>query len=522
MSSTALAEQTYRPLSEAGDSPEISTRRLMIAISVMMATTMQTLDTTIANVALPSLQGEMSATQDQASWILTSYIIAAAIMTPPTSFLANKFGRKNLFLIAVAAFTAASMLCGMAMNVEQIVLFRLLQGMSGAALIPLSQAVMLDTYPQERQGQAMAMWGMGVMVGPIIGPTLGGWLTEVFNWRWVFFINLPIGIMAFLGIMTFVKSPPEQKAAGFDWYGFSILSLGIAAAQLMFDRGESQDWFASSEIVIEAIIAAICFYLFVIHMLSARNPFMSRDLFRDQNFVIGLIAIFVLSLNMLATMALLPPFLQTMIGYSVIDTGIIMAPRGIGTMIGMMMVGRMIGRFDERIFVSTGLLLLIYALYIMAGFTPDVGTGPIIISGFVQGLGFGLIFVPLSAISFATLPMHLRVEGSAIYSLARNVGSSIGISIAIKELASAAQSSHAVLTENISPYSEPLLKLAETVGATSGDPRTLTILDGMVMKEAVMLSYLHDFWLMMAICAAALPFVLLLRPVDRTQTETAP
>lgn len=494
-------------------------RRALISITVMLATIMQTLDSTIANVALPSMQGEMSATQDQIAWVLTSYIIAAAIMTPPTGYLAARFGRKRMFVIAVSGFIITSMLCGAATSVEQVVLFRLLQGMSGAALIPLSQAVMLDTYPREKLGQAMAMFGMGVMLGPIIGPTLGGYLTETISWRWVFYINLPIGLVALAGIMLFVPGTEKDKERQFDWRGFSYLSLGIGALQLMSDRGESQDWFSSPEIVMEALLGGIMLYMFVIHMLSAKNTFISRALFKDRNFVLGLVVTFMISINMLATMALLPPFLQNLGGYSVIDTGIVMAPRGFGTMFGMMLVGRMIGRVDERLLIATGLILSAVALVMMTGFTADVSMTDITVSGLIQGLGFGLVFVPLTTISFSTLGLDLRVEASAIYALARNVGSSIGISIIIRELATTTQSAHSVLTEHLTPYSAPLGALADKFAAQPGDPFMLSILDGMVYREAYLLAFIHDFWFMIAVTLATVPLVLIIRPGNMDELD---
>ncbi len=507
------ADNAPTPLAVDDAASMSKARRGLLAVSAMLATILQTLDTTIANVALPSIQGSMSATQDQMAWVLTSYIIAAAIMTPPTGWLAARFGRKRLFMIAVGGFVGASMLCGAATSIEQMILFRLLQGMSGAALIPLSQALMLDVYPPDKggRGQAMALWGMGVMIGPIIGPTLGGWLTEYFSWRYVFYINLPFGILALIGLSLFMPDKGREHERSFDWRGFFMLSVALGALQLMMDRGEGEGWFSSPEIVIEAILGGLGLYLFVIHMLSSRNTFITPRIFKDRNFTVGLITLFVISINMLATLALLPPFLQQLGGYTVLDTGFIMAPRGFGTMMGMMLVGRLIGMVDERLLITAGLLLGICSLYIMTGFTPEVARGTIAVSGFVQGVGFGLVFVPLSAIAFATLDMSLRVEGSSLFSLIRNVGSSIGISIIFRELATGTQNAHAILTENLTAYSQPLRNLGDSIGAEAGDPAMMSILNGMVTREAASLAYIHDFWLMIAITAAALPFILLLR-----------
>src|SRR5690606_25548488 len=306
--------------------------RGFITVSVMLATIMQALDTTIANVALPHMQGTMGATYEQIAWVLTSYIVAAAICMPLTGFVAARFGRRRLFLWSVVGFTITSMLCGAAQNLEQIVLFRLLQGVFGASLVPLSQAVLLDAYPREQHGSAMALWGLGVMVGPILGPTLGGWLTEYYDWRWVFYINLPFGILAWLGITAYVHETPLQHGRRFDWFGFAMLSLAIGAFQMMLDRGHTLDWFASTEIAVEAILAGAGLYLFVAHMLTHDHPFLEPQLFRDRNFVVGLLFIFVVGMILLTTMTLLPPFLQNLLGYPVVDVGVLLAPRGVGTM----------------------------------------------------------------------------------------------------------------------------------------------------------------------------------------------
>ncbi len=326
--------------------------RAAITVCVILATLMQALDTTIANVALPYMQGSVSASQDEIDWVLTSYIVAAAIMTPPTGFLASRFGIKRLFLVSVAGFTIVSMLCGAAQSLTQIVVFRVLQGAFGAALVPLSQTVLLGAYPRERQGFAMALFGVGVMVGPVFGPVLGGWLTENYSWRYVFYINLPIGIIALLGMMVFL--PDSQRNAGqkLDWFGFGTLSLAVGALQLMLDRGEIKDWFSSGEIVIEAIVMASALYLFLVHTFTADKPFVRPALFRDRNFTTGTLFMAVVGLTLYASMALQPPFLQELMDYPVSSAGIVMGPRGIGTMISMLVVGRLVGRIDTRLLLG--------------------------------------------------------------------------------------------------------------------------------------------------------------------------
>jgi MFS transporter, DHA2 family, multidrug resistance protein len=484
--------------------------RGIITACVMMATIMQALDTTIANVALPYMQGNLSATQDQINWVLTSYIVAAAITTPVTGFLAARFGRRRLFLASVAGFTGASVLCGMAGSLEQMVLFRLLQGVFGAPLVPMSQSVLLDSYPKERHGSAMAMWGVGVMVGPILGPTLGGWLTESYNWRFVFYVNLPVGILTFLGLSTFLSESKITKLP-FDWFGFATLSLFIGGLQMMLDRGEQLDWFSSAEIVLEAALAGLSLYLFLVHTATSERPFIDPKMFKDRNFSLGLIFIFMVGTILLATLALLTPYLQNLMGYPVITAGLVLAPRGVGTMIAMMIVGRVINKVDPRALIIAGLLLTSFALYEMAGFTPDVSQGTLMRTGIIQGFGLGFIFVPLSTITFATLTPGFRTQGTALFSLVRNIGSSIGISLVIFLLGRNTQVMHAELVEHVTPFNDALQNggasriwdLATAAGRIA--------LNAEITRQATIIAFNDDFKLMMIVALAALPLVLLLR-----------
>ncbi len=495
--------------------------RGLITLSVMLATIMQALDMTIANVALPHMQGSMSATQDQISWVLTSYIVAAAIMTPPTGWLAARFGRKRLFLATVTGFTLVSMLCGAATSLTELVVFRLLQGAFGAGLVPLSQAVLLDSFPRERHGRAMAMWGVGVMVGPILGPTLGGWLTEYYSWRWVFYINLPFGILALLGILAFVPETEKDTGRRFDWFGFALLSLAIGALQLMLDRGETKDWFSSGEIMLEAVISGLCLYLFLVHMMTAKRPFIEPGLFKDQNFAAGLVFIFLVGIVLLATLSLLPPFLQNLMGYPVLTTGYVLAPRGLGTMISMFLVGGLVTRVDTRLLILTGLGLTAYSLWEMAGFTTEVSTWTLVQTGIVQGLGLGFMFVPLSTITFATLAPHYRNEATAMFSLMRNIGSSIGISIVVTLLAQNTQINHATLAEQATPFN-PMFHLPQVAHAWGlGESAGLAALNHEITRQAATIAYLNDFRLMMYLMLVAIPLLLLLRSPRRKTPPAA-
>jgi DHA2 family multidrug resistance protein len=493
----------------SGAAPPLN--RGMVTISIMLATIMQVVDMTIVNVSLPHMQGNLSATQDQISWVLTSYIVAAAIVTPLSGVLADRLGRKTLFVWTVVGFTLASMLCGMATSLEQIVAFRILQGAFGAPLVPLSQAVILDVYPREKHGSAMALWGMGVMVGPILGPTLGGWLTEYYSWRWAFYINVPVGALTLLGILTSMPQTERRPNRSFDFFGFALLGIAVGSLQLMLDRGNSLDWFSSREIVIETVATVLAAYLFLVHMFTAEKPFIEPGLFKDRNFAAGVLLIFMVGVMLLATMALLPPFLQNLLGFPVIETGYLMAPRGIGTMVAMMVVGRLIGKVDTRWLVFFGLALMAYSLYEMSKFTAEIGAYEIVYTGIFQGVGLGFIFVPLSAAAFQTLAPRFRNEGTAMFSLMRNIGSSIGISIVVTILGHETQVTHAALSEALTPFSHALngpwvpqlWDWTTEVGKLA--------LNREVNRQALTIGYLHDFRLMMYLTVLALPLLLLLR-----------
>ncbi|MFT3904825.1 MAG: DHA2 family efflux MFS transporter permease subunit [Steroidobacteraceae bacterium] len=481
----------------------------MITVSIMLATIMQALDTTIANVALPHMQGTLQASADQITWVLTSYIVAAAIATPLTGWLCTQWGRKHVFLISVTGFTIASALCGMADSMWQIVAARLLQGIFGAALVPLSQAVLLDINPPAKAGQAMAVWGAGIMIGPILGPMLGGWLTEAYDWRWVFYINLPVGVLAFYGIARYL---PETRSADspLDLFGFATLSLAIGLLQLFLDRGEQLDWFNSNEIRIEAIGALIAFVFFVAHTWTVRgNSFFDRALLRDRNFVVGTAFAFIVGLILYATMALLPNLLQGLLGYTVVYTGEVTAPRGIGTMLAMMAVGKLMHVIDVRTIMAVGFAAIALALYQMTAITLDMDSTLIIVSGFIQGIGIGLVFVPLSAVTFSTLAPQLRNNGTPIFSLLRNIGSSVGISIVQALLTEGTARAHAGLSEAITPASQAVQDLPAMVSPSS--PSGLAALNSLIDRQAAMISYLGDFKLMMWLTILSLPLVFLLR-----------
>jgi DHA2 family multidrug resistance protein len=483
-----------------------SSQRFAVTVAVMLASILQALDTTIANVALPHIRGSLSATLEQMGWVLTSYIVASAIMTTLAGWLAGQVGRKKVLIVSVVGFTAASALCGMAQSLAQLVVFRLLQGLFGAALIPLSQAVLLDINPPERHGKATATWAMGVLIGPIIGPALGGWLTENYSWRWVFYINVPFGILSVLGIMAFLRETAPRRTR-FDFFGFTTLSLAIGALQIMLDRGQLQDWFGSTEIWLETAVCAVSFYLFLVHTLTAREPFVSPALFKDRNFAVGNVFIFVVGVVLFATLALLPPLLQDLMQYPVVTTGFVTAPRGIGGFVTMWLVGRLIGRVDARVLIGTGLAVTAASLWIMCGFSPQMDSHLVIWSGFLQGVGTGFAYVPLAAVSFATLAPHLRFEGTAIFNLLRNIGSSIGIATMQTLLVRNTQIMHARLAEHVVPYGTALRESGYDAATSHG----LAALNASVTRQASMIAYNNDFKLLLVMTLAVMPLLLMLR-----------
>ena len=462
-----------------------------LTVAIMLANIMQGLDTTIANVALPHIRGSLSASLDQISWVLTSYIVAAAIMMPLTGWLAGRFGIKIVFVLSVAGFTLASVLCGSATSLTELVLFRGLQGICGAGMVPLSQAVLLQINPPERHGQAMAVFGIGTILGPICGPVLGGWLTYDYNWRWVFYINLPVGIVATLGMLIFGRESRHAHREPFDLLGFVTLSVAIGALQMLLDRGELKDWFGSTEIWVYAGLCGVAFYLFVVHTATATDrSFVNRDLLKNLNFTVGTALMFLVGLIMNGTLALLPTMLQDLMNYPVLTTGLVTAPRGIGTMIAMFMVARLI--------ILAGLLLTAVSMWQMTQFSLTMGMEPVIVSGVVQGFGLGCTFVPLNTIALSNLPRHILTQGTALRSLMRNLGGSVGVSFVTTMLQRREQLHHARLVEHVTAY------------YGFGFGRSLAHINAAIQAQSEIMSYLDLFWLLGVIALCIWPVALLL------------
>ena len=485
----------------------------LLMLGVMIAALLQILDSTIANVAVPHMQTSLGANADTINWVLTSYIVAAAVAMPITGWLAERVGTRRLFIWSVAGFILSSMLCGMAQNMTSMVIFRAMQGITGSFISPLSQAAMIDSTKPSRQPQMMSLWGMSVMIGPILGPILGGWLTEEWNWRWVFYVNLPLGIVSL--VILIAELPDRAKSERrFDLIGFGLVALALGSLQLMLDRGNHVDWFESVEIWIYTAVTVSAAWVGVLHLTSTPDPLFRRELFANPNFAISLLLMVVVGLVMMASIALLPPMMQHLFGYSVIDTGWALMPRGVGTLVSMQVSGWLVRRgVDARPIVMLGFLLAGVSLWMMSGWSLDVDNGHIIITGLIQGLGMGLVFIPLNNAAFATLPPTLRTEGASLLNLTRSLGASVGISVCTTLFARSVQVSHADLAANVDG------SFTEAIDVTTIDrfqalgDALLRMIDGEVTRQAMMIAYINDFYAMMWVTLAAIPLVLLMRPV---------
>ena len=485
-------------------------RRLGIMIVTMTATMIVVLDTTIANVALPHMQASLGATPESIAWVLTSYILASAIALPTTGWLSDRIGRRMLFTVATAGFTLSSAICGLAVSLPMMVAARIVQGLCGAYLAPMSQATMYDINPPEKHVQAMTLWGMVIMVGPITGPVLGGWITENFDWRWVFYINVPIGIATAFGAW-FLLTDHEAAPRRFDWTGFVLLAFGLASIQLILDRGVQLDWYTSTEIWIETGICVSAFWAFVVHSASAPTPLLPRTLFADRNFVTALLAITVIGGILIAGAALVAPMLQRLLGYPVFQAGLLTAPRGIGTVIGMITAGRLSSRLDARIIIFTGVSLMVVSLWQMTGFSLTMDSRLVLVSGFVQGIGLGLTVLPMNLLSLATLGPALRTEAASLYNLMRSIGGSIAISIMTALLARNVQVVHSSLGADVSVTRAPFLTvgLLERLGLQAQS--AMAVIDAEVNRQAAMVAYVDDYWVMMWCAIGVLPMILILK-----------
>ncbi|MEP7074964.1 MAG: DHA2 family efflux MFS transporter permease subunit [Acidobacteriota bacterium] len=498
----------------------------LIALSVMLATVMEVLDTSVANVALPHIAGNLSATSEEATWVLTSYLISNAIILPATSWIGKYIGRKRFLIICIIIFTIASALCGAAPNLATLIIARILQGMGGGALQPIAQSVLLESFPPAKRGAAMAVYGMGIVVAPIIGPTLGGWITDNYSWRWIFYINLPIGLIAAFMANTFVEDPPylkNQKPGKIDYTGFSLMALGLGALELTLDLGQQRDWFESDLIVFTACVSALSLIGFVIWELYTPEPIVNLRVFMNRNFAVGCALIASVGVVLYGSTALLPLFLQTLLGYPAVESGFAVSPRGVGAVVSMMIVGRLIARVDSRYLITFGFTVLTFSTYLFTLINLEIAQSNIIIPMLISGVAMGFVFVPLTTMTMATLPQDQIGNASGIYNLMRNTGGSIGIAIMTTLLQRYAQVHQSYLMSNINEYNPAFQELFERLKAgfmVQSDPVTATqqayqTIYGMVLQQASVLSYIDDFWILTVLCAVCIPAGFLFKKVRK-------
>lgn len=491
-------------------------QRFFVTLAAVLATTLMAVDITIASVALPQIQGALSATGDQVSWVLTSYVIALAVTTPVIGPLTERFGRRRVFLAAVSGFTIASLLCGLAGSLELLVLFRLLKGIAAAALVPISQSVLMDSYPPERQGQAMAWWTVGVMVGPIIGPLVGGWLTDAVSWRWIFFVNLPFGVLAYLSIAAFL--PPDRPVAPrpFDRFGFITLTIALASLQFVLDRGEREDWFESGWITLLALVAVAAMWSFLVHSWQRSQPFIPRQLFADRNFSACLLLTFVTSGIFYANLSLFAPMLQSILGYPARETGLMLAPRGIGVLLGVAGANLLRRWFTDRSLIGAGLAGAAASIWAITGFSLQVGVRTIVEVGFLQGFCYGVMFVPLTTATFATLAPALRTDGASLIQLVRQLSGGIGIAVGFGMLVRTGHGS----AQALAARADPTAPAWQALLARAGDAAP-AVIGQEITRQAAMLAYLDVTVLMTGALVLVLPLLGLLRGSGQRQATPA-
>lgn len=483
----------------------------LLTLAVMGATIIQILDSTIANVAIPHMQTSLGATMDTITWVLTSYIVASAVAMPITGWLSDRIGSRNLFLVAVAGFILASMLCGIATSLTEMVAFRIFQGVCAAFIGPLSQTIMLDINKPSEAPRAMSIWAMGIMIAPILGPMIGGWLTENYNWRWVFYINLPIGIPTLALLWWLLPSRPISRRA-LDRFGFAMLAIGLATLQLLLDRGQQEDWLQSWEIIIEAIVVIAALWMFAVHQITTDRPMFERILLRDRNFFISLNMMLLVGMMMFGIFALLPPMLQNLYGYTVYDTGVLLAPRGVGIVFAMFVAAKLNGKVDPRAIIFSGFLMTACSVWIMTQWSLNMDWHPVVYTGLFQGFGMGLVFMPLNGVAFSTLPMRLRTDGSSLLYLFRSLGGSFGISVMTTMLARNMQTSHEDLASHVTSSSMAMIDPASAERLGSLGQVGLHMLNMEINRQAAMIAYLDDFYLMMFLLIILSPMIFFLKP----------
>ncbi|MFL6212231.1 MAG: DHA2 family efflux MFS transporter permease subunit [Pyrinomonadaceae bacterium] len=497
----------------------------LIAAAVMLATFMEVLDTSVANVALPHIAGNLSATPEEATWVLTSYLVSNAIILPATNWLSRYFGRKRFLIFCIVIFTLSSALCGAAASLGLLIVARILQGAGGGALQPIAQAVLMESFPPEKRGSAMAVFGMGVVVAPIIGPTLGGWITDNYSWRWIFYINVPIGILAVLMANTFIEDPPyirNQKPGRIDYIGFGLMAIGLSALQLVLDKGQEEDWFSSNFITWIAIFAVATLVAFVVWELRSKEPIVNLRVLMNRNFAVGTALMTVLGVVLYGTIALLPLFLQTLLGYPAVRSGMAVSPRGLGSICSMLIIGRLIGKIDGRYLIIFGFTLLAFSTYMFSDINLQISMGSIVWPSIISGMAMGFVFVPLTTMSMGTLSNEQMGNAAGVFNLMRNTGGGIGIAAVTTLLARGAQTHQAALAGSLNPYN-PMVQqgmqqmqgamTTQSGSAVTGTQQAMGAMYGMLVRQATVLSYIDNFRLLAFLCLLCIPAAFLFKRV---------
>jgi DHA2 family multidrug resistance protein len=512
---------------------EQSSNKWIITLTVMTGTVMSALDTSIVNVALPYMRGNLGATVEEITWVATGYILSNVIIMPITALLSARFGRKRWYLFSVVLFTLSSMLCGLARSLPPLVLFRVLQGIGGGALIPISQAILRETFPPEEQGMAMGLYGLGVVLGPAFGPTLGGWLTDHYSWPWIFYINVPIGLLNLLLISRYIQDPPylQREKGKIDLAGLSLMILGLGALQLMLEKGQREDWFSSRFIILLTLVAAGSLALFVWRELAIRKPAVDLRLLKNLTFASGTLIGGGLGIGLYASLFMLPLFLQQLLGYPAFDSGLALMPRSLAMAVSMPLAGRLYNRLGPRTLITTGLIVNIASYWQLSRLSLEVGFWQIFFPQVTLGIGFGMIFVALSTVALSTVEKHRMTAATGLYNVIRQVAGSIGIAISATTLTRRETIYRSSLVSHLTPFSNTVRNWLTAAGgalATRGQAPTvasqqaLALLDTMVNRQAAMLSYNHVFLLIAGLYLCCLPLVLLLRQKAIPRPETIP
>lgn len=491
--------------------------RIIITVPVLMASLLHAINMSTAYVALPNIQGNLSARPDQIGWIITAFVVATAVGTVLTGWLSGRFGRRRIFLGSIAGFTVTSALCGIAGSFESLVFYRVLQGFVSAPLLPISQAIMLDTYPRRLHGFAMSIWSLGMIMGPILGPTIGALLTEYYGWRYLFSINIPMGVAAFVAIL-FTLPEAETRKQALDWIGVTSLIVGVSCLQLVLDRGERLDWFDSPEIIIEAVIAVLAMYIFVVHSLTHPRPYINLAIFRDRNFVVGLSLIFMFGIAVFSSLFLLPLFLQNVQDYPVLSAGWIVSVRGIGTMFAMLMGGTLADRFPAKYLILFGLICVGVSNYAMTQWTSEVQFDEIVWITIVNGYGMGLMWVTLTTVTFSTLAPNFRVEGASLFALIRSIGASMGTSVIVAILVRSSQVNYIEMRNHINTFTESLNVLGTPSSWNLDSAAGVAALQKLVLAQAEMVAYLNAFVFLVAVAFVAMPLVFLFKSPPKPET----